>query len=163
MYRAPPLQKGEILAQVSGLLSNPGFHRARFLRELEMIENPNLAPEDVFHPTSLGSSFSGLASSQSVRATEYLIETIFNPVAASTVSPFTREIALPTDEGASFDSSLLEQQSTDSNDTGPRAPSMASANSGDSMTDKPKPAWWRKVGSSRALMRTPPPPSIIAL
>jgi hypothetical protein len=157
-FIAPPLRKGEILAEVSRLLANPGFHPAKFLREIETIENPNLIFEDIYNPKRQTPSFSGLASSKSIRATEFLIETIFNPIVSSTISPFTHDATSSVDE-ASFDSSFGDHRSTDSDDTGPTAPSMKSVNSGDSTkgTERPKPPWWRKVGGTKGGTRTPPP------
>jgi len=150
-YHAPPLQKSEILAQVTGLLSNPGFQRARFLRELEILENPYFSPGDIYNHRCLD----GLASSQSIRATEHLIENLFNPVLSTTVSPFTREVPLPTDEESSFDSFHSMERSPDSKRTGTPAPSARSVeySSSTSGSERPKPSWWQKVSRSRP--RTP--------
>ena len=35
-YKSPPLRKGEILASVSGILSNNGLFNTRFARELDL-------------------------------------------------------------------------------------------------------------------------------
>lgn len=146
-YQAPPLQKSEILAQVSGLLSNPGFQRARFLRELETLENPNFSPGDFYNHRRLD----GLASSQSIRVTEHLIESIFNPIPSTTASPFTREDPLPTDEEYSFDSFHSVQRSPGIDR--PLTPASSSRSvAGSSSTngsERPRPSWWKKVSLNR--------------
>ena len=117
-YNAPPLQKGEILAQVTGLLANPGFHRARFLRELEFIEDPTNDPGEKYNVKKHVPSFDGLASSGGIRETEFLIETLFNPIPSETVTPFTRDVE---------PSPTAEQRSVESNRTSVElAPSLIS-------------------------------------
>lgn len=139
-YKAPPLQKGEILAQVTGLLANPAFHRARFLRELESIEDPNNDPEEKYRPKKGFPSFDGLASSGGIRETEFLIETLFNPIPSKTITPFTRNVPSPT----------MEQRSVESDRTSVElAPSListhseCSASSSARASEKSRP-WWRR-------------------
>lgn len=148
-YKPPPLQKGEILAQVTGLLANPGFHRARFLRELEFIEDPNNDPEKKYNPEKHFSSFDGLASSGGIRETEFLIETLFNPLPSKAVTPFTRDAPSPK----------AEQYSVESDRTSVElAPSLISTHSGRSASsstrasDKSRP-WWRggRVSSNKSV------------
>lgn len=147
-YKAPPLQKGEILAQVTGLLANPGFHRARFLRELEFIEDPNNDPEEKYNPKTSYPSFDGLASSGGIRETEFLIETLFNPIPSKTITPFTRDVPSPT----------VEQRSVESDRTSIElAPSListhseCSASSSTRASEKSRP-WWRggRVSSNKS-------------
>ena len=149
-YKAPPLQKGEILAQVTGLLANPGFHRARFLRELEFIEDPTNDPEEKYNTKQRVPFFDGLASSGGVRETEFLIETLFNPIPSKTVTPFTRDVeSLPTPEQYSAESDRTSVE---------LAPSLISTHSecsaGSSMpaSEKSRP-WWKggRVSSNKSV------------
>lgn len=149
-YKAPPLQKGEILAQVTGLLANPAFHRARFLRELEYIEDPNNVPEEKYNLEEGIPSFDGLASSGGIRETEFLIETLFNPIPSSKITPFTRDVPSPA----------TEQHLVESDRTSVEfAPSListhseCSASSGTRVSDKSR-SWWRKgrVSSNRSVV-----------
>ena len=149
-YKAPPLQKGEILAQVTGLLANPGFHRARFLRELELIEDPTNDPEEKYSTKKRIPSFNGLASSGGIRETEFLIETLFNPIPSKTVTPFTRDVK---------PSPTTEQRSVESYRTSVElAPSLISTHSERSTSsstrasDKSRP-WWRggRVSSNKSV------------
>ena len=149
-YKAPPLQKGEILAQVTGLLANPGFHRARFLRELESIEDPTNDPEERYNVKKRVPSFSGLASSGGIRETEFLIETLFNPIPSKTITPFTRDVG---------SSPTREQRSVESDRTSVElAPSLISTHSEYSATsstrasDRSRP-WWRggRMSSSKSV------------
>ncbi|TBU21514.1 N-terminal C2 in EEIG1 and EHBP1 proteins-domain-containing protein [Dichomitus squalens] len=93
-YKPPPLRKGEILASVSGILSNNGLFNTRFARELDLYVGAD-NPED-------GSSFpyadkeghvqaDRLATSYGLRTTEHLIEALFNPVPSDSTdqTPFT--------------------------------------------------------------------------
>ncbi|KAF9781097.1 N-terminal C2 in EEIG1 and EHBP1 proteins-domain-containing protein [Thelephora terrestris] len=146
-YKAPPLQKGEILAQVTGLLANPGFHRARFLRELEFIEDPDNDPEERYNLKQHFPSFDGLASSGGIRETEFLIETLFNPIPSHTITPFTRDVP----------STPTEQPSIESDRTSVEpAPSLisseCSASSSTRASDKSRP-WWRggRVPSNKSV------------
>ena len=143
-YKAPPLQKGEILAQVTGLLANPAFHRARFLRELELIEDPSNDPGEKYNLKKNSPSFDGLASSGGIRETEFLIETLFNPIPSKTITPFTRDAPSPT----------AEQRSVESDRTSVElAPSListhseCSASSSTHASDKSRP-WWRRGRAS---------------
>ena len=149
-YNAPPLRKGEILAQVTGLLANPGFHRARFLRELELIEDPANDPEKKYNHKEHIPSFNGLASSGGIRETEFLIETLFNPIPSKTITPFTRDVELPT---------TTEQRSVESDRTSvDLAPSLISthsersASSSTRVSEKSRP-WWRgkRVSSNKSV------------
>jgi len=149
-YKAPPLQKGEILAQVTGLLANPGFHRARFLRELEFIEDPTNDPEEKYNTKKHVPSFDGLASSGGIRETEFLIETLFNPIPSEMMTPFTRDVE---------PSQATEQRSVESDRTSvDLAPSLISTHSGCSASsstrasDKSRP-WWRggRMSSNRSV------------
>lgn len=152
-YKAPPLQKGEILAQVTGLLANPGFHRARFLRELELIEDPTNDPEEKYSTKKHVPSFDGLASSGGIRETEFLIETLFNPIPSNTITPFTRDFK---------PSPTTEQRSAESNRTSVElAPSListhseCSAGSSTRASDRSRP-WWRggRVSSNKSAAST---------
>lgn len=148
-YKAPPLQKGEILAQVTGLLANPGFHRARFLRELEFIEDPTKDPEEKYKTGKHVPSFDGLASSGGIRETEFLIETLFNPIPSKTITPFTRDVEL---------SQTAKQYSVESDRTSVElAPSLISTHSECSVgsstraSDKSRPWWKGRVSSNKSV------------
>ncbi|KAF9648238.1 hypothetical protein BDM02DRAFT_3115713 [Thelephora ganbajun] len=149
-YKAPPLQKGEILAQVTGLLANPGFHRARFLRELEFIEDPTNDPEGKYNTKKHVPSFDGLASSSGIRETEFLIEMLFNPIPSETITPFTRDVE---------PSQPTEQHSVESDRASVElAPSListhseCSASSSARASNKSRP-WWRggRVSSNKSV------------
>ena len=45
-YKPPPLRKGEILASVSGILSNNGLFNTRFARELDLYVGADKPEED---------------------------------------------------------------------------------------------------------------------
>ncbi|CDO77367.1 hypothetical protein BN946_scf184787.g16 [Trametes cinnabarina] len=93
-YKPPPLRKGEILASVSGILSNNGLFNTRFARELDLYvgadrpeeENsfPYADPAGHVHPDQLANSYG-------LRTTEHLIEALFNPLPSESndPSPFT--------------------------------------------------------------------------
>lgn len=149
-YKAPPLQKGEILAQVTGLLANPGFHRARFLRELEFIEDPANDPEVKYNIKKHTPSFDGLASSGGIRETEFLIETLFNPIPSKAITPFTRDVE-PAPK--------TEQRSVESDRTSVELAlslisthSEYSASSSTRASNKSRP-WWRggRVSSNKSV------------
>lgn len=147
-YKAPPLQKGEILAQVTGLLANPGFHRARFLRELEFIEDPGNDLEEKYDHKKHSPSFDGLASSSGIRETEFLIEMLFNPIPSEAVTPFTRSASSPM-ERPSVESDRISVELASSLIS---THSECSANSSARASDKSRP-WWRggQVSSSKSV------------
>ena len=145
-YKAPPLQQGEILAHVTGLLANPGFHRARFLRELELIEDPNNDPEEKYNLENGFPSFDGLASSGGIRETEFLIETLFNPVPSKTITPFTCDVPAPKTEQRPVENDRTSVE------LAPSLISMHSESSSTRASDKARP-WWKRgrVGSNKSI------------
>ena len=93
-YKPPPLRKGEILASVSGILSNNGLFNTRFARELDLyicadkLEDGSGCP---YADKEGRVQADRLATSYGVQATEDLIEALFNPVPseAAEQTPFT--------------------------------------------------------------------------
>ncbi|KAI0356739.1 hypothetical protein OH77DRAFT_1422932 [Trametes cingulata] len=93
-YKPPPLRKGEILASVSGILSNNGLFNTRFARELDLYVGADRAEDDDGFPFADKEGHvqpDQLANSHGLRATEHLIEALFNPVPSESAdpSPFT--------------------------------------------------------------------------
>ncbi|KAI0363764.1 hypothetical protein BV20DRAFT_983585 [Pilatotrama ljubarskyi] len=93
-YKPPPLRKGEILASVSGILSNNGLFNTRFARELDLYVGADRAEEENGFPYADKEGHvqpDQLANSHGLRATEHLIEALFNPVPSDSAdpSPFT--------------------------------------------------------------------------
>ncbi|PIL28675.1 hypothetical protein GSI_08719 [Ganoderma sinense ZZ0214-1] len=93
-YKPPPLRKGEILASVSGILSNNGLFNTRFARELDLYVGADKLEDATAFPYADKEGHvkaDRLATSYGVRTTEDLIEALFNPVPSETAeqTPFT--------------------------------------------------------------------------
>jgi len=90
-YRPPPLRKGEILASVTGLLANNDLMRTSIARQLDDFTHANHSGPQTFMQEDGRADGDGLASAYGLRATEDLIETLFNPLpsASPAPSPFT--------------------------------------------------------------------------
>ena len=93
-YKPPPLRKGEILASVSGILSNSGLFNTRFARELDLyVGADQFEGAAAFPYADLEGHVKAdrLATSYGVQTTEDLIEALFNPVPSETAeqTPFT--------------------------------------------------------------------------
>ncbi|KAI0703860.1 N-terminal C2 in EEIG1 and EHBP1 proteins-domain-containing protein [Cerioporus squamosus] len=93
-YKSPPLRKGEILASVSGILSNNGLFNTRFARELDLYVGADKPEEESAFPYADRQGHvqaDRLAESYGLRTTEHLIEALFNPVPSdsSEPTPFT--------------------------------------------------------------------------
>ncbi|THH28717.1 hypothetical protein EUX98_g5472 [Antrodiella citrinella] len=108
-YIPPPLPRGEILAEVSGLLTNNGLLNTRLVRDLELYNRgTHQASYEDFSSSSSSSDppsalsmpyatldghvdYDKLAVLNGLYTTEALIETLFNPVPTTThtPSPFT--------------------------------------------------------------------------
>ncbi|KAI1786235.1 N-terminal C2 in EEIG1 and EHBP1 proteins-domain-containing protein [Ganoderma leucocontextum] len=102
-YKPPPLRKGEILASVSGILSNNGLFNTRFARELDLYVCADKLEDSAAFPYADKHGqvqADRLATSYGVRTTEDLIEALFNPVPseAAEQTPFTY-YAPPTSPG----------------------------------------------------------------
>ncbi|KAI0078095.1 hypothetical protein K474DRAFT_1594799, partial [Panus rudis PR-1116 ss-1] len=96
-FKPPPLRKGEIMAEVTGLLSNNDLLRTRLARTLDLYSN-HQEDEDEYHDAQEAyaagkgrTDFDKLASLNGLRTTETLIEAIFNPIPSTSPepSPFT--------------------------------------------------------------------------
>ncbi|KAI0634422.1 N-terminal C2 in EEIG1 and EHBP1 proteins-domain-containing protein [Trametes polyzona] len=93
-YKPPPLRKGEILASVSGILNNNGLFNTRFARELDLYVGSDRIEDDGSFPYADKDGHiqpDELANSYGLRATEHLIEALFNPLPSNSTdpSPFT--------------------------------------------------------------------------
>ncbi|KAI0327432.1 hypothetical protein GY45DRAFT_1373215 [Cubamyces sp. BRFM 1775] len=93
-YKPPPLRKGEILASVSGILSNNGLFNTRFARELDLYVGADKPEDDDTFPYADKEGHvqpDQLVISFGLRTTEHLIEALFNPVPSNSVdqTPFT--------------------------------------------------------------------------
>ncbi|KAJ8474577.1 hypothetical protein ONZ51_g7136 [Trametes cubensis] len=93
-YKPPPLRKGEILASVSGILSNNGLFNTRFARELDLYVGADKPEDDDTFPYADKQGHvqpDQLVNSYGLRTTEHLIEALFNPVPSNSVdqTPFT--------------------------------------------------------------------------
>ncbi|KAH9834725.1 N-terminal C2 in EEIG1 and EHBP1 proteins-domain-containing protein [Rhodofomes roseus] len=90
-YRPPPLRKGEILASVTGLLANNDLMRTSIARQLDDFTHATHPGLQTFMQADGRADGDGLASASGLRATEDLIETLFNPLpsASPAPSPFT--------------------------------------------------------------------------
>ncbi|EKM57271.1 uncharacterized protein PHACADRAFT_254954 [Phanerochaete carnosa HHB-10118-sp] len=95
-YIPPPLRKGEIMASVTGLLSNNNLYQTKFARDLDMYthdENDDSLSiyQQPFSTKEGAVDFDRLASSKGLRTTENLIDAIFNPAPTANehLSPFT--------------------------------------------------------------------------
>ncbi|KAH9934553.1 N-terminal C2 in EEIG1 and EHBP1 proteins-domain-containing protein [Epithele typhae] len=93
-YKPPPLRKGEILASVSGILSNNGLFSTRFARELDLYvgaDKPEQAESFPYADRAGHVQVDRLAESFGLRTTEHLIEALFNPLPSDepAQTPFT--------------------------------------------------------------------------
>ena len=93
-YKPPPLRKGEILASVSGILSNNGLFNTRFARELDLYVGADKPEQDSEFPYADRAGHvqaDRLANSYGLRTTEHLIEALFNPLPSDEAdqTPFT--------------------------------------------------------------------------
>ncbi|CCM04481.1 uncharacterized protein FIBRA_06661 [Fibroporia radiculosa] len=88
-YRPPPLRKGEILASITGLLSNNDLLRTSVARQLDQYTHPEDDDAEGHPFLKLDGSIDTdkLASSAGLRSTEDLIENLFNPVPTASLSP----------------------------------------------------------------------------
>lgn len=161
-YVPPPLRKGEIMASVTGLLSNSNLYQTKFARDLDMYthhEDDDSA--SIYQQPEGAVDFDRLACSQGLRTTENLIDAIFNPIptANEDSSPFTYydpDKAREAEKAAwaaerqsthsSFDSGYTDGSSshpasvytTNSDSTG------TGSGSGSSDPQQPK-HWWQKM------------------
>ncbi|PSR75636.1 hypothetical protein PHLCEN_2v8927 [Hermanssonia centrifuga] len=163
-YRPPPLRKGEIMASVSGLLSNSDVYRTQLARELDLYTRVDDEDwSDGFqrhHPQPYSNAegqvdFDRLASSNGLRTTENLIDALFNPVptANEKSSPFTYYDPEKAGE-VEKQAWATERQSTHSSaesgfteESGGKTPSVYTAGSDNSSglgQDMHK-HWWQKI------------------
>ena len=163
-YVPPPLRKGEIMASVTGLLSNNNLYQTQLARGLDMYthDEDDDASSDYPQPFSNKEGavdFDRLASSNGLRTTENLIDAIFNPIptANERSSPFTyydpdkardAEKAAWAAERQSTHSSL-DSGYTDGSSSHP--PSVYTTNSDSTGTGNEAQArhWWQKMRSPR--------------
>ncbi|GBE83367.1 hypothetical protein BKA93DRAFT_825539 [Sparassis latifolia] len=171
-YKPPPLRKSEILASVSGLLSNNELLRTSVARQLDDFTRTEL-PRTLSYDGPLPDGYSWvtdtgiineerLASSYGLRSTENLIEALFNPVPTNseTPSPFTYYVPPgESDVGGSSDSSSYGGDNSISADstsghTGSSLTEDLSQTGLSSMLDQVVPGlsdgprtWWRKIRS----------------
>ena len=92
--KPPPLRKGEILASVSGILSNNRLFNTRFARELDLYVDADKLEDETAYPYADKDGHvkaERLATSYGVRTMEDLIEALFNPVPSEVAeqTPFT--------------------------------------------------------------------------
>lgn len=161
-YRPPPLRKGEIMASVTGLLSNNDLLRTSIARELDEYTHDMHPHEHAFMHSDGSVDGDALATYAGLRSTEDLIETLFNPLptAASTSSPFTYYAPLPPAQAeqrddASSDSLSLTQASVRSDSTGAVSieklpveslPDLTALETGRVPSEGQR-TWWRKIRS----------------
>ncbi|KZT63312.1 hypothetical protein DAEQUDRAFT_741984 [Daedalea quercina L-15889] len=90
-YRPPPLRKGEILASVTGLLANNDLMQTSIARQLDDFTHASHGGAQTFMRADGRADGDGLAAAAGLRATEDLIEALFNPLpsASPAPSPFT--------------------------------------------------------------------------
>ncbi|OSC96901.1 hypothetical protein PYCCODRAFT_1378199 [Trametes coccinea BRFM310] len=187
-YKPPPLRKGEILASVSGILSNNGLFNTRFARELDLYVGADKPEEENSFPFADPAGHvdaDQLANSYGLRTTEHLIEALFNPVPSesSNPSPFTyyapprptREDSFDTAD--SLDSPVAGRRSIDSSvgsasyvaTTSEHSSTAGLEHTATGMVGAASPEthrhWWQKIRSkpntpSRTTVRpsTPVPP-----
>lgn len=160
-YKPPPLRKGEILASVTGFLSNNGIFNTRFARELDLYVGADKAEEENAFPYADQRGHvqaDRLANSYGLRTTEHLIEALFNPVPSdsSDQTPFTY-YAPPQLERSN---SLEDDENDASNSNGRRSmdssvgsASYVASTSGHSSfdpgmaTESSSRHWWQKMRS----------------
>ncbi|KAI0760880.1 N-terminal C2 in EEIG1 and EHBP1 proteins-domain-containing protein [Trametes elegans] len=116
-YKPPPLRKGEILASVSGILSNNGLFNTRFARELDLYVGADKPEADDSFPYADPDGHAQpdrLANSYGLRTTEHLIEALFNPVPSpsSDPSPFTYYAPPHSERSDTLDTSNDSQDSS---------------------------------------------------
>ncbi|KAH8080689.1 hypothetical protein BXZ70DRAFT_901335 [Cristinia sonorae] len=163
-YKPPPLPKGEILAEVSGLLTNNGLLSTRLARNLDLYNrgtdyaesdsSSSSSPSTSSHPAMPYATVDGqvdydrLAVLNGLHTTEHLIEAIFNPVPTTSQapSPFTY-----------YDPEKAREREDSASSKGGYSASEHS--SGSSFVEKHaqgvKAHWWQKlhVGSSVSVSR----------
>jgi len=173
-YRPPPLRKGEIMADVSGLLSNNDLLSMRLARTLDLYtreeeeDASSKRSNSLPHPYSNDEGhvdFDRLATINGLHTTESLIEAIFNPVptASDISSPFTvydplkaKEFELDSSIASSKHSSITTSTSSDSKQNGgggsaslyaaSEHSSISTAGSDRQAAEGQKQHWWQKMG-----------------
>lgn len=157
-YIPPPLRKGEIMASVTGLLSNNDLYQTKLARDLDLYargDDQDYQP-GLFSGQDGATDFDRLAESNGLRITENLIDAIFNPVATANdhASPFTYydpDKAREAERAASF----VERQSThssvdsgltDGSESHPASVYTTTSESTGPGADQPK-HWWQKMRS----------------
>lgn len=169
-FTPPPLRKGEIMASVTGLLSNNDLYNTKLARNLDMYARPDddAAWEDNFERTPVQTywntdghvDFDHLVTSSGLRTTENLIDAIFNPVATASPrqSPFTLydpEKAHDADQQASAVERQSTHSSTESGYTDGSSQSSSAYTAGSDHSSNSIPGqdhqkhWWQKMRSSR--------------
>lgn len=167
-YHPPPLRKGEILASVTGLLANNNLMRTSIARQLDDFTHAHPSGPQTFMQTDGCADGAVLASASGLRATENLIETLFNPLpsASPARSPFTyfapaaarqNPVASIGSADSASDSysvarSSIRSGSSDGMHTDVGVEKLVVDSAGDLLTlesprDGPKGAWWKKVRS----------------
>ncbi|OBZ76213.1 hypothetical protein A0H81_03003 [Grifola frondosa] len=173
-YKPPPLRKGEILASVSGLLSNNSLLNTRLARELDLYIGDDVSTVgELAHPYADANGHidaDKLASSFGLRTTENLIEALFNPVpsASAVPTPFTYYAPPKTvepDESLSSDSLSNSTEVRSMGSGGDSASYAASISSAEAqlsagLADGHR-HWWQKKRSrpGTPIMRNGRPPT----
>ncbi|GJE93112.1 N-terminal C2 domain-containing protein [Phanerochaete sordida] len=162
-YTPPPLRKGEIMASVTGLLSNNNLYQTKFARDLDMYthhedDDSSSMYHQPFSTQEGGADFDRLASSQGLRTTENLIDAIFNPIPTTSEhsSPFTyydpdkardaEKVAWQAERQSthsSFDSGYTDGSSS----SHPASVYTTNSDSTSTGSDTQPKHWWQKMRS----------------
>ncbi|KAI0689329.1 N-terminal C2 in EEIG1 and EHBP1 proteins-domain-containing protein [Cytidiella melzeri] len=167
-FKPPPLRKGEIMASVTGILSNNDLYNTKIARNLDMYTRAddedwidhsliNRTPVSTYHGPDGQLDFDRLAISNGLRTTENLIDTLFNPVptANEKPSPFTYydpDKALEAEravEQQSIHGSIESAHTEGSNHTSSMASTASDHSSGSLPGTESQRHWWQKMRSSR--------------
>lgn len=168
-FTPPPLRKGEIMASVTGLLSNNDIYNTKLARNLDLYaraddndweDSYQRTPVQTYWNSNGHVDFDRLVASNGLRTTENLIDALFNPVptASPKPSPFTYYDAETVQE-AERQASAVERQSTHSStesgctDGSSHPSSVYTSGSDQSNGSLPGQEshkhWWQKMRSSR--------------
>ena len=169
-FTPPPLRKGEIMASVTGLLSNNDLYNTKLARNLDMYARPedDVAWEDNFERTPVQTywnadghvDFDSIATSKGLRTTENLIDAIFNPMPTANPiqTPFTfydPEKARETERQASAAERQSTHSSTESGYTDGSSRSSSAYTIGSDPSNnvltiqESQKHWWQKMRSSQ--------------
>jgi hypothetical protein len=166
-FTPPPLRKGEIMASITGILSNNDLYNNKIARNLDIYTRPDdedwvddtfkRLSDPAYRSTDRDFDFDRLAISDGLRTTETLIDALFNPTPTTSEkqSPFTYfnpSQALEADHVVEQQSihESIESGHTEASSHASSISSTASDHSSGSFpgTESQR-HWWKRMRNSR--------------